>query len=114
MIRKGYPLSCAVRTLVRVFPGVLVFSLALFFSGATMAQEKKPASRDSGEPKALSGISIMGNNEAPKSLYIVPWKAADIGDNNGLTPGMLDARNAPVDKDVFMREISYHELRSPK
>ena len=87
----------------------------LLFSLAASAQEKKPAPpRDSNEPKALSGISLVGNNEAPKSLYIVPWKAADLGDDNGLTPGMLDARNAPVDKDVFMREINYYELRSPR
>jgi hypothetical protein len=88
--------------------------IMMLLSSMAMAQEKKQPARDSTEPKTLSGISIMGNNEAPKSLYIVPWKAADLGNDNGLTPGMLDARNAPVDKEVFMREINYYDLRSPK
>ena len=26
------------------------------------------------KPKTLSGMSILGNEEAPKSLVIIPWK----------------------------------------
>ena len=29
--------------------------------------------------KELSGMSIVGNDEAPKSLYIVPWKSSEVG-----------------------------------
>lgn len=63
------------------------------------------------EPKLLSGISVVGNNEAPKSLFIVPWKSSEIGFETGLTSGMMDDTMRPIDKDVFMREIDFYEIR---
>jgi hypothetical protein len=63
------------------------------------------------DAKTLSGISILGNQEAPKSLVIVPWKGSEIGDMPALSR-LLDDSVQPVDKDVFMRELSYYEIRS--
>jgi hypothetical protein len=61
--------------------------------------------------KLISGMSIVGNHEAPKSLVIVPWKSSELG--NGLEVArMLDDGRGPVDKDVFMRELDYYEIRS--
>lgn len=79
------------------------------------AQEaRRPPAKADAEAKALSGMSVVGNNEAPKSLYIVPWKGAELGDDHGLRPDLLDARAAPVDREVLMREVSYYELRTPQ
>jgi hypothetical protein len=78
--------------------------------GETAQQKSAPGKTESGD-KALSGMSILGNQEAPKSLVIVPWKSSEIGDGVGLTKGLDDARE-PVDKEVFMRELSYYEIRS--
>ena len=64
-----------------------------------------------GGVKTMSGMSILGNEEAPKSLVIVPWKSSRIGDGLGVT-NALDDRPRPVDKEVFMRELRYYELRS--
>ena len=61
--------------------------------------------------KALSGMSVLGNNEAPKALVIVPWKSSELGDGLGLE-NLLDERAKPVDKEVFMRELSYYEIRT--
>jgi hypothetical protein len=63
------------------------------------------------DAKTLAGISILGNQEAPKSLVIVPWKGSEIGDMPGLSR-LLDDSVQPVDKDVFMRELAYYEIRS--
>jgi hypothetical protein len=63
------------------------------------------------EVKTLSGISILGNQEAPKSLVIVPWKSSEIGDMPGLSR-LLDDSVQPIDKEVFMRELDYYEIRS--
>ena len=63
--------------------------------------------------KKLSGISILGNQEAPKALVIVPWKGSAIGDTLGLNDNLDDSRR-PVDKEVFMRELRYYEIRSGK
>src|SRR5690606_21403664 len=61
----------------------------------------------SNEPKALSGMSILGNQEAPKSLVIVPWKSSELGDGIGVSRA-LDTRIRAVDKDVFMRELKFY------
>jgi hypothetical protein len=61
--------------------------------------------------KKLSGISILGNQEAPKALVIVPWKSSEIGDPLGLDENLDDSRR-PVDREVFMRELDYYDIRS--
>lgn len=72
--------------------------------------KNKETKADTGA-KALSGMSILGNQEAPKALVIVPWKSSQLGDTLGLSKSLDDARR-PVDKDVFMRELAYYEIRS--
>jgi hypothetical protein len=57
------------------------------------------------------GMSVLGNQEAPKALVIVPWKASEIGDSLGIST-MLDDSRLPIDKEVFMRVLSYYEVRS--
>jgi len=62
-------------------------------------------------PKTLSGMSILGNEEAPKSLVIIPWKSSELGEDISLSD-TLDDRARPVDKEVFLRELSFYEIRS--
>jgi hypothetical protein len=76
----------------------------------TAKAEAKAADAKTADAKTLAGISILGNQEAPKSLVIVPWKGSEIGDMPGLSR-LLDDSVQPVDKDVFMRELSYYEIR---
>jgi hypothetical protein len=64
-----------------------------------------------GGSKTLSGMSVLGNQEAPKALVIVPWKSSEIGDPLGLDKN-LDGSRRPVDKEVFMRELDYYDIRS--
>jgi hypothetical protein len=66
------------------------------------------------EVKELSGISIIGNKEAPKSLYIVPWQNSEVGVATSLNSGLLDDSMAPVDKDVFLRELEFYQLSHDK
>jgi len=61
-------------------------------------------------PKTMSGMSILGNEETPKSLVIVPWKSSEMGDAISLSD-TLDDRATPVDKEVFLRELRYYEIR---
>ena len=62
-------------------------------------------------PRKMSGMSVLGNEEAPKSLVIVPWKSSELGDDISLSD-TLDDRARPVDKEVFMRELNFYEIRS--
>jgi hypothetical protein len=72
---------------------------------------KDHAAKTTAGPKVISGMSILGNQEAPKALVIVPWKSSEIGDSLGIAT-LLDDSRRPVDRDVFMRELSYYEVRS--
>ena len=76
----------------------------------TASEEESQVREDTG-PKKMSGMSILGNEETPKSLVIVPWKSSEMGDDIGLTD-TLDDRAQPVDKEVFLRELEYFEIRS--
>ena len=58
--------------------------------------------------KAL-GMSILGNQEAPKALVIVPWKRSELGNVQGIST-LLDDSRLPIDKEVFMRMLSYYEI----
>lgn len=75
---------------------------------AHQKQEAKP-----GEAKQLSGMSIVGNDEAPKALYIVPWKSSVIGQGTDLNM-MSTERALPVDRDVFMRQLDFYEVSTKK
>jgi hypothetical protein len=76
---------------------------------AANAESKQKGKVD--EDVEMSGMSILGNDEAPKSLVIVPWKTSQLGDMPGLSK-LLDDATQPVDKDVFMRELAYYEIRT--
>lgn len=86
------------RTLVYCIPLLLV-------TGAVQAEEA--AKKD----KRLSGMSIVGNDDAPKSLVIVPWKSSALGDTLDVSRVLDDGRQ-PVDRDVFMRELAYYQIRA--
>ena len=66
-----------------------------------------------GSPKSMSGMSILGNEETPKSLVIVPWKSSEMGDELSLSD-TLDEQARPVDKEVFLRELNFYQIRSSK
>jgi len=77
------------------------------------ADAQPPVKRGDGidSPKEMSGMSILGNEEAPKALVIIPWKSSEMGDDISLSD-TLDDRAKPVDKEVFLRELRFYEIRS--
>ncbi len=89
---------------------VLVMVMSLVMQTPTLAEEKKVDT----EVKELSGISIIGNKEAPKSLYIVPWQNSEVGVATSLSSGLMDDSMRPLDKEVFLRELDFYELSHGK
>ena len=73
--------------------------------------EKKEERKEEKKNDANLGMSILGNQEAPKALVIVPWKSSQIGASLGVST-LLDDSRQPIDKEVFMRALSYYEIRS--
>ena len=59
----------------------------------------------------IDRTQIIGNRELPKVLYIVPWKKPAPGDLSGRPlQSVLDEALAPVDRDVFRRQVRYDGL----
>ena len=51
---------------------------------------------------------IIGNRELPKVLYIVPWKKPVPGElSSKPMESVLNEALAPLDKDVFKRQLKY-------
>ena len=59
----------------------------------------------------IDRTQIIGNRELPKVLYIVPRKKPAPGDlPNRPLESVLDEALAPVDRDVFRRQVRYDGL----
>ena len=109
----------------------LIVSISLLVaSGSAVADEaaaprtaavvgtKKPARTAAAaateKPKGdvqMSGMSVLGNDDSPKSLALVPWKTSRLGDAPSISK-LLDDSTQPVDKEVFMRELAYYEIKT--
>ncbi|MDQ2735759.1 MAG: hypothetical protein M3Y55_12425 [Pseudomonadota bacterium] len=98
--------------------GLAVAATSLLASGSALAQQKRAAPAAAvpvaAEPAAkqdqadLDRSQIIGNRELPKVLYIVPWKKPGPGDLSGRPlVSVLDEALAPVDRDVFRRQVRY-------
>ena len=96
----------------------LITCLALLLAAGGARGEEPKGSKDAktirdgktapkGGDKQLSGMSIIGNDDAPKSLVIVPWKSSGLGDALGVGTSLEDGAK-PVDRDVFARELDYY------
>jgi hypothetical protein len=104
---------------------ILCLCLLLALIGTAMANDNKPVAKDAAKvappkqeanpanAKELSGISIVGNDEAPKALYIVPWKSSEIGVETSMGM-MLNENSSPVDRDVFMRQLDFYDVSTKK
>lgn len=93
---------------------VLYMSIVLFSAVMATAQDVKHVDKGKqSEAKELSGMSIVGNDEAPKSLYIVPWKSSEIGVETSLDM-MLNEGDVPVDRDVFKRQLEFYQVSTTK
>jgi hypothetical protein len=93
---------------------VLCLFIFLFPAVMALAQDVKDVNKDKkSDAKELSGMSIVGNDEAPKALYIVPWKSSEIGVETSLDM-MLNEGDVPVDRDVFKRQLEFYQVSTTK
>ena len=91
----------------------LVLCLCVVLFPVIMATAQDVDKDKKSEAKELSGMSIVGNDEAPKSLYIVPWKSSEIGVMTSFDM-MLNEGDVPVDRDVFMRQLEFYQVSTAK
>ena len=90
----------------------LILCLCMVFLGAMASAQEGKTDKES-KAKELSGMSILGNEEAPQSLYIVPWKTSEIGVETRLDM-IWDEVAVPVDRDVFRRKFEFYQVINAK
>jgi hypothetical protein len=72
------------------------------FAATSLAQDRANIDR----------TQIIGNRELPKVLYIVPWKKPLPSELSGRpVASVLDEALAPIDRDVFRRQVQYDSQR---
>jgi hypothetical protein len=102
---------------------LIILLMAVMVSGQAVAAQgektttKKAVKKKAGAKKAkddkvvqIGGMSIIGNRELPKSLYIVPWKDSDVDSETDLSRDLLNERAEVVDQDEFKRQLNYYDL----
>ena len=87
--------------------------LCVVLFSVVMATAQDADNNNESGAKELSGMSIVGNDEAPKSLYIVPWKSSEIGVETSLYM-MFNESVVAVDRDVFMRQLEFYQISTTK
>ena len=106
--------------LKKIYLVLLVLAPALVFAeepdeatedAVEETQDETPNGDGINDPRSMSGMSILGNEETPKSLVIIPWKSSEMGDALTFSDTLKD-RARPVDKDVFLRELRFYEIRT--
>ena len=88
---------------LKVLAGILV-SATLVLPLPLQAADKKE------KVVEIGGMSIIGNRELPKTLYIVPWKDSDIDSETDLSRDLLNERLRVVDQEEFGRQLKYYDL----
>jgi len=57
----------------------------------------------------MDGTAIIGNQELPKVLYIVPWKKSEVPDmSQPPLESLIDEALQPIDREVFQRQVNYY------
>lgn len=91
--------------LTKIIKQLFMANILMFFSIMLFAEERIK----------LESMSIVGNKELPKMLYIVPWKNSELPEMN--TPpieSLIDEALSTVDRDDFKRKIRYYQIYSEK
>jgi hypothetical protein len=101
----------------------LFLGAILAVSVAAQAQDEMPAV-GGGEPIAVPqattprisepqvGTNIIGDRESPIGLYITPWRNAEAEKDIDRPARLLQEQMLPIDRDVFGRQLEYHEALS--
>ena len=61
----------------------------------------------------MQGTAVIGNQELPKVLYIVPWKKSELPDlSEPPLESLIDEALKPIDRNVFRRQVEYYQALS--
>ena len=92
------------RATPRQLQTIYLFTLLTLFGNSLFAEEQLN----------LRGTSIIGSNELPQVLYIVPWKRMGMSRLKvSAEMSLIKETRELIDRDIFHREINfYHAMKS--
>ena len=86
---------------------IALITLATLLRGHTTFAEERDAGNST---RTDVGTNIIGSQEAPTVLNVVPWKEREVKlERKDPTSSLLDRVLEPLDQDVLLREIEYHQ-----
>lgn len=90
-------------------PLIVIVGCLLLPSAWAQSPEAAPApvTQDGG-----SGTTIVGEDESPMGLFIMPWKNSSADTGLDKPARLLDEAMLPLDKDVFRRQTEYYQTLS--
>lgn len=71
-----------------------------------------PPAAEPGVVQATTGTSIIGEQESPIGLYIMPWRQSAASTGLDRPARLLDEALQPLDPEVFKRQVEYHRALS--
>lgn len=81
---------------------ITILFCSLLFSAALFAEDKI----------ILEKENVIGNEESPKALYIVPWRPLQPVGVTGLEiQSMLDEELELVDPETFKRKVELYQIK---
>lgn len=110
---------------------LLALSALLALPRASLAQDEAPAvdtempavdtempepavkpGKPGGIQKATTGTTVIGEQESPIGLYIMPWRQSQSQAGLDRPARLLDEALMPLDLDVFKRQVEYNRALS--
>lgn len=84
-------------------------SLSLFIL-LSLSSAMMPALAEEPKGEELQGLSIIGNQELPRMLYIVPWKPSELPQlTEPPLESLIDEALAPIERAEFRRNVIYFD-----
>ena len=81
---------------------IVLLIFVMSFSGVIFAKEKITLEKD----------NVIGNEESPKALYVVPWRPLQPVGVAGLEiQSMLDEELELVDPETFKRKVELFQIK---
>jgi hypothetical protein len=83
--------------------------LLLVLAGPVLAEDPAPQAAPAGKDANTLSTNVVGSQEAPTVLNVVPWKDKQVKlEKKNPTTSILNQVLQPLDRDVLRREVQYY------
>ena len=89
----------------------LIIATALLVASPVWAADATAKADNSKNAAPTVGTNVIGTQEAPTVLNVVPWKDKEVKlEKKDPTSSLLNRVLEPLDQDVLLREVEYYRI----